>query len=359
MDHDRSSPPPVPDCRGRGRGRAGALLCLAALVAAGAACTTIPAGSATIPTVHAGNVPLGVYAGTADPAAVTDFATRSGTKPSLASDYLPRDEGWPGLTGVKHLARILTPWQGSPYQLVLGVPMIPTLDGRTVGTMAAGAQGSYDGDFTALAYNLVHFGQSNAILRIGWEFNGTWYPWSVTNDTEAAQYAAYFRHIVTAMRAVPGAAFRFVWNPTSGPEPEVASKAYPGDAYVDYVGLDLYDQVWGIPQDPPLAWARYVTEADGLQWLTTFAAAHHKAPVIPEWGVTTRPDGHGLGDGPLYVARMAQWITQHGVAFSSYFDVDASDGQHRLFDPSFSRSLAIFKRSFAATSPAPLPPTAS
>jgi hypothetical protein len=324
------------------------------VVGAGAACTTMAAGSATIPTVNAGKVPLGVYAGTADPAAVASFATRTGTKPSLASDYLPRNDGWPGMTGVKHLAQYLAPWQGSPYQLVLGVPMIPTVDGRVVATLAGGAAGRYDGDFAALGYDLVHYGQADAILRVGWEFNGTWYPWSVTNNTEAAEFAAYFRNIVTTMRAVPGAAFRFVWNPTSGSEPEVASKAYPGDAYVDYVGLDLYDQVWGIPQDPPLAWARYVTESDGLQWLATFSAAHHKAMAIPEWGVTTRPDGHGLGDDPLYVARMAQWITQHGVAFSSYFDVDAPDGQHRLLDSSFSQSLAVFKRSFAASQAVPL-----
>ena len=37
--------------------------------------------------------------------------------------------------------------------------------------------------------------------------------------SDAADFAAYFRDIVTAMRSVPGAAFRFVWNPTSGPEP--------------------------------------------------------------------------------------------------------------------------------------------
>ena len=155
------------------------------------------------------------------------------------------------------------------------------------------------------------------------------------------------------MRIVPGADFRFVWNPTSGPEPEAARTPIPGNAYVDYVGLDLYDQVWGIPLDPTLAWPRYVTEPDGLQWLASFASAHHKPAVIPEWGVTIRSDGHGLGDDPLFVAKMAQWISTHDVAFTSYFDVDAPDGAHDLLDHAFSRSLAVFERSFAAPEPAP------
>lgn len=325
---------------------------LMALVGAG--CTNVAAGSATIPTVNAGKVPLGVYVGPGDPTDVARFAIRTGTKPGLASDYLPRDDGWGGMIGVKHLQRYLEPWQATRYQLVLAVPMIPTNGGRPVGTLAQGAAGYYDGEFATLARTLVHYGEANAILRIGWEFNGTWYPWAVTNRADALNFAAYFRHIVTTMRSVPGTSFQFVWNPTSGPEPEAAQDAYPGDAYVDDVGLDLYDQVWGVPMDPPLAWARYVTEVNGLQWLSSFAAAHHKAVAIPEWAVTIRPDGHGLGDDPLYVAKMAQWMAQHDVAFSSYFDADAPDGQHDLFDHAFSRSLAVFTRSFASAQPAPL-----
>ena len=301
-----------------------------------------------------GSVPLGVYMGSGQPRAVAYFGIQTGSKPSLASDYLPRTEGWAGMVTARSLKRILDAWSSTRYRLVLGVPMIPTRDGRPSGTLAAGAAGTYDSTFATLAQTLVHYGEGNAILRLGWEFNGTWYPWSVTTAAEAADFAAYFRNIVTAMRIVPGAAFRFVWNPTSGPEPEAAQNAYPGDSYVDYIGLDLYDQVWGIPMDPSLAWPRYVTETNGLQWLSSFAAAHHKPVTIPEWGLTVRSDGHGLGDDPLYVGKMAQWISTHDVAFTSYFNVDAPDGQHDILDPTFSQSLAVFKRSFAATEPSRL-----
>jgi hypothetical protein len=328
-----------------------ALVAGALLAAMVAGCSRTPAATTTLPSVNVGSVPLGIYAGSGDPTRIAGFAARTGAKPSLASDYLPRTNGWAGMVTVDGLRHVLAPWQGSRYRLVLGVPMLPTRGGRQDGTMTEGAAGRYDAEFATLARTLVHYGQGDAVLRVGWEFNGTWYPWSVTNRTEAAHFVGYFHNIVTSMRAVPGADFRFVWNATSGSEPLAASYSYPGNAYVDYIGLDLYDQVWGIPQDPGLAWPRYVTEVDGLQWLASFASAHQKPAVIPEWGLTVRSDGHGLGDDPLYVAKMAQWISTHHVAFTSYFDVDAPDGQHDILDRAFARSLAVFERSFEAARP--------
>jgi len=235
---------------------------------------------------------------------------------------------------------------------VLGVPLVPELGGRPVASLAQGATGRYDAEFTTLARTLASYGQGDAVIRPGWEFNAGWYPWRVTSDAAAADYAAYFRHVVTAMRRVRGTSFLFVWNPTPGPSAVDPSRAWPGGRYVDVVGLDLYDQVWGMPQDPLLVWSHLLTENTGLRWMASFATAHHKAMSIPEWGVTLRSDGHGLGDDPLFVAYTAQWIAGHHVAFSSYFDLNAPDGEHDILDGHFPNALAVFERSFAASSPA-------
>ena len=315
-----------------------------------AACSGQPAGADKVPDINAGSVPFGVFVGSGSPGGVARFAARTGTKPSLASDYLPQTDGWADMVDVTPLRKLLGPWHSGPYRLVLGVPMIPTRDGRAVGTLAEGATGSYDRNFATLAKNLVSIGYGDAVLRLGWEFNGPWYPWAVTSSADAVNFAAFFRNVVTSMRAVAGSAFAFVWNTTAGPEPEAPQNAYPGDAYVDYVGMDLYDEVWGIPLDPALAWARYVTEPNGLQWLASFAALHRKLIVIPEWGLIVRSAGHGLGDDPLFVANMAQWTSTHDVAFTSYFDVDASD----ILDGAFPLSWTVFKRSFATPQPVAL-----
>ena len=56
--------------------------------------------------------------------------------------------------------------------------------------------------------NLVAEGQGNAILRLGWEFNGDWYPWSVANNTDAAELRRLLdpdrqHHAGRARRPVP------------------------------------------------------------------------------------------------------------------------------------------------------------
>src|SRR4051794_17199403 len=105
-------------------------------------------------------------------------------------------------------------WTGSGKQLVVGVPMLML---HEPGSLGAGARGAYDQHFRGLAQRLVREGEGNAILRVGWEFNGGWFPWRADRDPKA--FAAYWRRIVTTMRSVPGAqGLRFDWNPGAGPQ---------------------------------------------------------------------------------------------------------------------------------------------
>lgn len=65
-----------------------------------------------------------------------------------------------------------------------------------------GANGDWNQYFTAIAQGLVNYNLSNAILRIGWEFNGNWYPWSIMYAP--SEWPLYFQQIVTATRAIKG-----------------------------------------------------------------------------------------------------------------------------------------------------------
>jgi hypothetical protein len=67
---------------------------------------------------------------------------------------------------------------------------------------------------------------------LDWMFDGGWYAWSATTPAAESSYA-YFAQIVTAMRAVPGANFAFVWNPDASAlndAPYNVALAYPGNA---------------------------------------------------------------------------------------------------------------------------------
>jgi len=311
----------------------------------------------TASTRTAAAVPLGDYAGYADPSGVRQFGSDTATNPTLASDYLD-GTGWSQMVSS---ADGLNAWKG--YRLVLGVPIIPSSSGAS---LAQGASGAYNQYFASLAQNLVNAGQANAILRLGWEFNGNWMAWSVANSTDAANFVAYWQQIVTTMRAVAGQQFAFLWNPNGAPGTTsyTPDQAYPGDAYVDYVGTDLYDECWCSPQTPQNAWSGDLSAEWGLNWLAGFAAQHGKSMAFPEWSVTIRNDGHGLGDDPYFINQFAGWVAANNVAFTNIFSYnDTSGGQDNdITDGNFPNALAAFKQDFggAAASvpsgtPAPAP----
>ena len=139
------------------------------------------------------------------------------------------------------------------------------------------------------------------------------------------------------MRSVPGQDFKFEWNPTAG-DLGVGNLAdyYPGSAYVDYVGLDVYDQNWSTYPGGAAEFANIESEGFGLNWLSSFAAAQGKSIVLPEWGLGTVAGDGGLpytaensqtsgGDDPTFINDMAQWIQANGVVEANYwqFGIDA------------------------------------
>ncbi len=292
----------------------------------------------------------GVYMGPLDPSGVKSFAQFTDTRVTIASDYLPSNNGWNGMDGANgSIHWLASAWKNSRYTLSLGVPMIPTdSSGHPQGTLAAGASGSYNGYFTKLASRLVTSGESTAYLRLGWEFDGHWYPWKAQTTTAEAEYAAYFRQIVISMRSVPGAAFRFVWNPDAlafaTPGYSVTA-AYPGDSYVNIIGLDLYDWNWGYPETPQTAWKKsflpQLTSADN------FARSRGKPIAFDEWSVVTR-NSHGFGDDPYFISHMIKWMKapRHDVAYESYFNGnDLSSGGSpnvNLLSGNFPQSLTAF-----------------
>ena len=286
-------------------------------------------------------VPLGVYAGEGDPAGIARFASATGTHPTFADEYLAAGQGWAAMDNAANV----NAWIHSPYRLVLGVPILPG-----VGSYAQGATGAYNRYFTVLADKLVSDHEANAILRLGWEFNGNWFYWAVRNANDAANFASYWRQIVTTMRAVPGEKFTFLWNPDAGGafgSAYTPDQAYPGDAYVDYVGIDIYDNFWGTPFTPPVGWADHLSQQWGLDWLASFSAQTNKPIAIPEWSDEYRPDHHGFGDDPAFIDNIADWFTINDVAFTCIWSYDSSTAyRNNLLDGTFPKALAAFKRDF-------------
>jgi hypothetical protein len=274
----------------------------------------------------------GVYRGTADPASVRRFNHWRGVPAAFAADYLST-ASW---TDIAKPTWWLSRWHAAGMPLVLAIPMLP--DGSAY-SIRAGAHGHYNHYFRALARNLVRFGDASAALRIGWEMNGNWYRWSA--QPHPAQWIAYYRNIVRAMRSVPGTKFNFNWNANLGNSGMKADAAYPGNRYVDSIGLDVYDWKWNDPLvTPPARWTYIRQEPFGLNWLAKFGAVHHKPIALPEWSLAKpRENTHGGGgDDPYFVRHFLHWAARHHVEFEAYFD----DGRFRL--AKFPKAAAVYRR---------------
>ncbi|MEU6063014.1 MULTISPECIES: glycoside hydrolase family 26 protein [Streptomyces] len=78
-------------------------------------------------------------------------------------------------------------------------------------------------------------------ISFGHEMNGHWYPWG-TKDTTAVTFVKAWRHIHDLFQDVGATNVIWVWSPNVvNPVPSVKLKPYwPGDAYVDWVGIVGY-----------------------------------------------------------------------------------------------------------------------
>jgi len=109
-------------------------------------------------------------------------------------------------------------WHGllGRRQLALGVPACCGASAGNGGrTWADEANGVNDAHWKALGSRLIGLGLGGALPRIGREFNGNWYPWQVAEGGRRS-YIAGYRHVVTVLRGLPGAAFQFCWSRPSG-----------------------------------------------------------------------------------------------------------------------------------------------
>jgi beta-mannanase len=106
-------------------------------------------------------------------------------------------------------------------------------------------EGHFDSFFAAWAQQIKQV-KGTVLLRILHEFNGDWYPWCIAkNDNNPDLLVRAFRHIVDVMRSQQITNIRFVWCPNSMSLPQTPwnfiMDAYPGDIYVDFTGLDIYN----------------------------------------------------------------------------------------------------------------------
>ena len=245
-------------------------------------------------------------------------------------------ESWESIEG--QFSQLL-PWSQwvqakAGRRLILSVGLLPggwdrmgPKTGKEAGiavSLEDGANGTYNEHFRKLAENLVNAKLDNSILRLGWEFNTGADNHRALHKEES--FVKFWQQVITTMRAVPGAtSLQFCWNPADNIAQTDARRCWPGEEYVDYIGIDVYDQ----------------------------SKQHNRPLAIPECGVCDRQDGHGGMDNPYFIEQMHKFIADpsNRVAFHSYFEADTSEGRHQLVPDmrsAFPGAAKRFKELFAA-----------
>lgn len=80
-------------------------------------------------------------------------------------------------------------------------------------------------------------------LRMNWEMNGNWYPWSeVRNGNQRGEYAKAWRHVHDIFTNVGAKNVTWVWCTSIEYENSLElGPLYPGDDYVDWVAMDGFN----------------------------------------------------------------------------------------------------------------------
>jgi mannan endo-1,4-beta-mannosidase len=180
-----------------------------------------------VPAVAQASIKLGVFnpGGPSNSESASAYMQAVGRQPEMTMWY--HDFG----------DTIMTSEERSALRASGQIPMVTWEPNRQ--SLSSIAGGSYDSYVRESARTVKGFG-SEVLLRFAHEMNGTWYPWHGSSST----YISAWQHLVTIFREEGVANVRWVWAPNvdnTGSMP--FSSYFPGDSWVDYVGLDGYN--WG------------------------------------------------------------------------------------------------------------------
>lgn len=190
-----------------------------------------PSGPAPAYDVSHLREPPGQYLGVAlagaprDMTKVDQFADLIGRKPNMVTIYESFDDRFAAAEVRKtyqYGALPILRWE--PYKAKLA-------------DIAAGRHDAYIREFADAVRRL----NLPIALTIAHEMNGHWYPWGADTN-EAADFVAAWRHIHAIYAEADATNVIWTWTPNViNPVPSVRLEPlYPGDSYVDWIGIDGY-----------------------------------------------------------------------------------------------------------------------
>ncbi len=239
---------------------------------------------------------------------------------------------------------------------VVGLPMasIASDAGTSDSQYQAIAAGDYDSVYKGILQSYVANGYTNLVFRPGWEMNINGPTYAGDTAQDQADWVAAFQRVYTVLHqeaATLGVNVTVVWNPsaTNYTNAEALTGLYPGNAYVDAIGADVYSDIypysdgtnssgqqtyhdWDTGKEDtsvaqfiadPVNRAHYWTYPAATKWsndgsgghalsldqIIAFAEAQGKPLAIPETGAGNSDAGTDVSDDAAFPQWLAQQLT--------------------------------------------------
>lgn len=227
-----------------------------------------------------------------------------------------------------------------------GQPMVaisPDMSGDPTTTFNEINSGQYDSYFNSLFQAYAQAGYTQMSIRPLWEFNLG----SVNSSNQQAFIQAFQRIANLAHSNTDGIKVDVIWNPGAGNTDPIPY--YPGDQYVDMVGIDesagFGDQ--GNYTDP----LDLNPDDYKIGGAAAFAAQHNKPLAIPEGGVAT-------GGYTQWLGNVQTALNETGAKLALYGFYDATDtGANECWQQDQADTSAV--KNFVQNAPGPSGTTAS
>lgn len=273
--------------------------------AGGATAPTASPAPSPVPFPPPGRVFLGVQTnlGPYDFAAVDAFTAATRHAPSV----LQFSQGWAEdqfdarrLTSIAERGMLpVVSWEPWDYK----VRDATNTGDQPAYRLSAIINGTYDGYVRSWATGIAAL-PFPVVVRFAHEMNGNWYPWcEQVNGNQPGDYVKAWRHVHDIFRAAGARNVTWLWSPNvSYPGAAPLRRLYPGDAYVDWIGLSGYYGTAG--RQSYISFNQIFTGT--FAQLRTFT---RKPIVVTETGATNA------------AGQQARWITEMFAQLPSHPDV--------------------------------------
>jgi hypothetical protein len=177
--------------------------------------------------------------------AFQSYQSAVGSVPSFLEWYQSWPDSEPGIGADSPL------FLASQERLVEADHLVPMISWGTENLpLTSIVNGSEDAAALAPAAALAKSYPGTLFIRLDWEMNGSWSAWNPDNVAQAglgespSTYVAMWQHVVNYFRNAGVTNVKWVWAPNVDAGAGTMAAYYPGDSYVDDVGLDGYNNAY-------------------------------------------------------------------------------------------------------------------